>query len=244
MYEKRTYRELYKSTDLVFFNLAQGETDLSIGVDTGKREGAIPIARGAVFEVREMLEGYIYKYPDFATSLKPLDIKPGDPPVIRRMKEVSFLAGVGPMAAVAGAVAQIVGKRLRTISRQVIVENGGDIFLLTSKTRKIGIFAGKSPLNGKVGLVIRGSRDFMGICTSSGTVGHSISFGKADASVVMAKDVFLADAAATAVGNLVKDEKNINEAMEFAMGIEGVTGVLIILKEHLGALGDVELTGL
>jgi ApbE superfamily uncharacterized protein (UPF0280 family) len=148
------------------------------------------------------------------------------------------------MAAVAGAMAEWVAKDLLSLSKEVIIENGGDIYLATSKERRIGIYAGDSPLSLKIGIVIRPEENPIGVCTSSGTVGHSLSFGKADAVCILSKSAALADAVATAVGNVVQEKKDIEYGLDMARGIEGVLGVLIIVGEKMGVWGNVTLTQL
>ena len=103
-------------------------------------------------------------------------------------------AGVGPMAAVAGALAEQVGQRLLKSTSEVIIENGGDIFIGARQILTVGVYAGGSPLSLKLGLRIDPAKGIRGICTSSGTVGHSLSFGKADAVCVLSDSCALADA--------------------------------------------------
>jgi ApbE superfamily uncharacterized protein (UPF0280 family) len=146
------------------------------------------------------------------------------------------------MASVAGAIAEFVGNELLTSSPEIIIENGGDIFLRSLKKRLIGIHAGKSPFTGKIGMEINGTDTPLGICTSSGTVGHSLSFGKADAVIVLASSATLADAAATAIGNLVKQPTDVSIGTEFASGIDGLKGVIILKNDKLGLWGEVELS--
>ena len=126
----------------------------------------------------------------------------------------------------------------------MIVENGGDIYLATSKERTIGIYAGNSPLSLKIGIVIGPEDSPLGVCTSSGTVGPSLSFGKADAVCILSKSAALADAAATAVGNVVKEKKDIELGLERGKEIEGVLGILIIVEEKMGVWGNIKLTRL
>jgi len=142
---------------------------------------------------------------------------------------------------VAGAIAEAVGRDLLASSAEVIVENGGDIFLALEKGRMVGIYAGDSPFTGKLALQIGPGETPMGICTSSGTVGHSLSFGKADAVIVLSPSAALADAAATAVGNVVEDSDDIPGAVEFAQGLDGVDGVVVIKGERMGMWGRVKL---
>jgi len=121
------------------------------------------------------------------------------------------------------------------------VENGGDIYLKTLEKRVVGIYAGQSPLTGKIGLEINGEDTPLGICTSSGTVGHSLSYGKADAVVVLSQSATLADAAATAIGNLIKQSSDIPSGIEFARGTEGLKGLLIIKDDKVGLWGEVKI---
>jgi ApbE superfamily uncharacterized protein (UPF0280 family) len=148
------------------------------------------------------------------------------------------------MAAVAGAMAEMVSKDLLKLSKEVIVENGGDIYLATSKERTVGIYAGNSPLSLKMGILIKPEEAPLGICTSSGTVGHSLSFGKADAVCILSKSAALADAAATAVGNVIQEKKDIEKGLERGKEIEGVLGMLIIVGEKMGVWGNITLTQL
>jgi ApbE superfamily uncharacterized protein (UPF0280 family) len=157
------------------------------------------------------------------------------------MIEAGRQTGVGPMAAVAGAVAEYVGRELLTFSPEIIVENGGDIFLKILRQRTVGIYAGDSPLTGKIGLEINPRETPLGVCTSSGTVGHSLSFGKADAAVIIAASATLADAAATAIGNRVNRPEDVAGAIQFGKGINGLKGIVIIIGESVGAWGDVKL---
>jgi ApbE superfamily uncharacterized protein (UPF0280 family) len=145
------------------------------------------------------------------------------------MIRVSGLAHVGPMASVAGAVAEFVSKDLLPLSDELIIENGGDIYLETSKERTIGLYAGPSPLSLKVGLIITPEDAPLGVCTSSATVGPSLSFGKADAVCILSKSGALADAAATAVGNVVKERKDIERGLNLGK-IEGINGVLTLRR--------------
>jgi ApbE superfamily uncharacterized protein (UPF0280 family) len=240
MYEKRTYRNLVKTDDLVKFEVIVKETDLLVRAEKDlSRE-----TRESVLKYRRQLEAYIEMYPEFQKSLIPLEDDPYAPEIVQEMIRTSRLAHVGPMAAVAGAMAEWVSKDLLQFSKEVIIENGGDIYLSTSKERTIGIFAGASPLSLKIGIVIEPEETPLGVCTSSGTVGHSLSFGKADAVLVLSKSAALADAAATAVGNIVKEKKDIELGLERGREIEGVLGILIIVGEKMGVWGNIKLVRL
>ena len=157
------------------------------------------------------------------------------------MLEAADKARVGPMASVAGAIAECVGSELLGFSPEVIVENGGDIYLRSLRKRVIGIFAGSSPLSGKIGLEINGRDTPLGICTSSGTVGHSLSCGEADAVIAISGSATLADAAATAIGNRIKEPADISAGIEAAKSIVGLKGVIIIIGSDMGLWGEVKI---
>jgi uncharacterized protein len=238
LYEKRTYRERVKSEDLVTFEVIVKETDLLISA--GK--DLFSEARESVLKHRLHVETYISKNPEFESSLVPVPDDPLAPPIIGEMIRASRIAGVGPMASVAGAVAESVSKDLLPSSQEIIVENGGDIYLATTKERTIAVYAGASPYSLKLGVVIRPEMTPLGVCTSSGTVGPSLSFGNADAVCILSPSAALADAAATSVGNRVKGKEDIGAGLDRAKEIEGVTGALVILGDKMGAWGDVHLT--
>ena len=236
-YQPRDYRGWVDSHDLVPFNVAIGETDLAIYACEDLRRKAQRI----VLKYRSQLESYIAGNPRFQSSLEPVPVPSHAPRIVLEMIRAGSLAGVGPMAAVAGALAEMTGRELLAFTPEAIIENGGDIFLKVTRKRVIGIYAGNSPLTGKLGLEIEPADTPLGICTSSGTVGHSLSFGKADAAVILSPSALLADAAATAVCNRVKAPADIDAAIGFGRSIPGVTGIVIIIGKDIGAWGKVTL---
>ena len=237
MYEQRTYRHDINDLDLVSFQAVVKETDLYIRALKNLSAEAV----ASINEVRGPLERYILEHPIFLHSLEPLPIEKDAPEIVQRMAQAARLADVGPMAAVAGAVAEMVGERLLKWSTEVIVENGGDIFLKVGSKRIIGIYAGDSAFTGKLAIEVEPGRTPLGVCTSSGKVGPSLSLGLADAAVVLAPSAALADAAATAVGNRVRSADDIEAALESGQSIRGVTGIVIIFGDRVGAWGDVRL---
>lgn len=241
-YIQRTYRNLHSQADLVHFQISIKETDLDIGV---RRERFTPEmvlwVEELVQEQRRALEAYIQQDPVFKKTLMPHDLLAGAPALAVEMADAAKLAGVGPMAAVAGAFAQFAGKALAKRSRDVIVENGGDVFIRTVNTRKVGVFAGTSPFSNKIALEIQGWQTPLGICTSSGTVGHSLSLGKSDAVIILSPSTPLADAVATAAGNLVQEEDDVQRAVDFAAVVPGVIGAVAIKGEKLAAWGQIKL---
>lgn len=237
MYQPRSYRHWIKDKDLASFNVVVKETDLYIRASTNLKRKALRL----VLKYREQLESYIGRHPAFLTSLEPLAVGDDAPHIVTEMAEAANKVGVGPMAAVAGAIAEFVGNELLDSSAEVIVENGGDIYLKSLSDRLIGIYAGKSPLSGNIALEIRGQDTPIGICTSSGTVGHSLSYGKADAVIVLSRSTALADAAATAIGNLINEPGDIPSGIEFARSIDGLSGLIIIKGDKIGLWGGVKI---
>ena len=237
MYEPRTYRHRIEGRDLISFNVTVKETDLYICATINLKRKAHRL----VLKYRHQLERYIERYPSFLTSLEPLPVAEDAPLIVRQMAAAAQTAGVGPMASVAGAIAEFVGNELAAFSPEIIVENGGDIYLRSSGKRIVGIYAGNSPLSGKIGLEINGEETPLGICTSSGTVGHSLSYGKADAVIVLSKSATLADAAATAIGNLINQPADINKGIEFVKDMKGISGVVIIKGDNIGFWGKVKI---
>lgn len=237
VYEPRTYRQYAKTEGLVSFTVTIKETDLFITASRHtERE-----AREAVLNARFAIEQYGQNNPLFLTSLAPLPLDQCAPAIIQDMLRAAAKAGVGPMAAVAGAVAEYTGKHLLSACCEVIVENGGDIFLQVHREVTIGIFAGNSPLSNRIGIKLSRRDKPTGVCTSSGTVGPSLSFGTADAVTVMSSSASLSDATATAVGNLVKQSADIGFAIDAGKKIPGIEAILIIKDDHLGAWGDLNL---
>jgi len=240
MHEPRFYRHWIKDDDLVSFEVVVKQTDLYIRSRRDLKDKALD----SVLKHRGSLEAYIGRHPIFLTTLDPYQAEAGAPAIVKEMARVSQLAGVGPMAAVAGAIAEAIGRDLLAFSPEIIVENGGDIFLKISKKRLVGIYAGQSSFTKKIALEIMPRETPLGICTSSGTVGHSLSLGNADAVIVISPSAALADAAATALCNIVKTADDIPQAIEKAQGIEGLHGLVIIVGDKMGVWGKVRIVPL
>ncbi len=236
-YQDRTYRHGVHAGDLTFFQVAVRETDLWIGAESNLEKEA----RDLVFMFRHQLENYIGIHPRFLTALAPLEDDPLAPPIVKDMVLSSRKAGVGPMASVAGAMAQRVGEGLAGLTGQVIVENGGDVYVAANRAVTVSIFAGPSPLSGKLGLRISEGVMPLGVCSSSATVGHSLSQGVTDVVCLLSESTALADAAATALGNRVKGVKDLERVGSWAAEIGGILGGVVIIKDTMTAWGDVEL---
>jgi len=240
MHEPRFYRHWIKDDDLVSFELAVKQTDLYIRSRRNLKDKALD----SVLRHRGSLESYIGRHPIFLTTLQPYQAEAGAPTIVKEMARVSQLAGVGPMAAVAGAIAEAIGRDLLAFTPEIIVENGGDIFLKISRKRLVGIYAGQSSFAKNIALEIMPRETPLGICTSSGTVGHSLSLGSADAVIVLSPSTALADAAATALCNIVKAADDIPQAIEKARSIEGLRGLVVVVGDKMGVWGKVRIVPL
>ncbi|PLX33856.1 MAG: hypothetical protein C0604_02770 [Clostridiales bacterium] len=237
MHEERTYRKLMRPDGLASFTVIENESDLHISAESNLEQNA----RLALLEIRSQLCGYISCHPEFGSSLVPVRVASSAPLIIQKMAQAASIANVGPMASVAGAVAEFVGKSLLKNSDEVIVENGGDLFIKCKDAKKVLVHAGDSAFSEKLSIVLQPSDYPTGVCTSSGKIGHSLSFGKADAVVALSRNTCLADAAATAVANKVKCTQDIESALSWGMDLPGISGLLIIIDDKLGASGNISL---
>jgi ApbE superfamily uncharacterized protein (UPF0280 family) len=237
---KDTYRRRIKCTDLISCHVSVKETDLWVSADRKLEKET----RDLVFDYRHQLESYIRSHPEFLTTLSPYPEDPHSPPMVREMINKTRAVGVGPMASVAGAVAQFVANRLLEMTKQVIVENGGDIFLKVNRPVTVSILAGRSPLSEKIGLKIPTRQMPIGICSSSGTVGHSLSMGAADVVCLLSSSAVLADGAATALGNRIKSKENLEMVAQWVEEIEDILGGVVVIGDSMAAWGDVELESL
>ena len=239
-YRERFYRKKTNVEDLVSFHMVVKETDLWISAERDLEKEA----RDLAFNCRQQLETYIKIHPEFATSLTPQASDPFAPQIVQQMINATRVTGVGPMAAVAGAIAECVANGLRQFSEQVIVENGGDIFLNTRRPATISIFAGPSPLSEKLGLEIPARLMPLGVCSSSGKVGHSLSLGIADVCCILSPSAAFADGAATALGNRIKHKKDLETIAGWAGQVDGIIGGVVVVDDRFAAWGDIELVDL
>ena len=236
-YEDRFYRGLSRPQDLVCFEVKLKETDLFCCASQDVRE----VIENRVIHYRHQLEEYIKLRPDFLHSLVPVNADPLAPKIARQMIVASGAVGVGPMACVAGAVAEFVGNDIEPLCEEYIIENGGDIQLRTKRERLVLVYAKDSPFSNRLGIRLKARDEAYGVCTSSSTVGPSLSFGKADAVCIVASSALFADGLATRVGNMVTKPDDIHEALEAGKAYREVIGILIILGDKLGVWGDLDL---
>lgn len=233
-----------------------GETDLVLKTDLIEHE--LP---NFILNQRFELKSYMRKNPNFLTSYEPVIVgNPYDgsndqssfrkscfdepPLIVRLMARAGIRAEVGPMAAVAGTISQLsMGFIVENGAKYVIVDNGGDVALNTDQDVVVGLYAGESSLSGELGFKIKFGKTPMGICTSSGTVGHSISFGRSDSVTVFADEASTADALATSIGNASLGEKDhdaVQRSLERAEDFrKSMRGVLVVVGESAGTLGKI-----
>jgi len=237
MFENRTYRKQHKKKGLISFDITVKETNLNIQAQTDLSQKAIQ----SVLDCRNTIETYIKLYPEFTNALNPINHQGAAPKIIQDMLDAAKLANVGPMASVAGAVAEYTGICLLENTREILVENGGDIFVKSDSETIFSIYAENTPFSMTTGILVKKRDNPYGICTSSGTLGHSKSFGKADAATVLSHSCPLADAVATSLGNMVKNASDIRKAIDIGMNIPGIQGIVIIKGESIGLWGDLKL---
>jgi uncharacterized protein len=259
-YVRRHYRERMGSRFRGFL-ASYKETDLWIGVDRGSYDARMEdYAASRARRYRMELESYCAARPDFLASLAPIAADPSAPAVARAMMAAGAEAGVGPMAAVAGAVAEFVGRDIDVEfgCAEVIVENGGDLWMKFADPIDAAVFAGISPLSGRVGVSIPPRLSPLGLCTSSGTVGPSLSLGSADAAMIAYRAEeggagseaeragsacagALADAWATVLGNAVSSEDDIEKALDATQGARGLVSALVVKGGKMGIRGALSL---
>ncbi len=243
-YQPRLYREQFNPARFASFMVRYLETDLWIGVnhDSFCKEMA-EVALHEVVDLRTRLDWYIHEFPAFATSLEELKLLPGAPPEAREMAAAGTRSGTGPMAAVAGMFALRTAEKIRKRFplKELIVENGGDYFILLKEDLLMTIYAGDSPLSEKIGILIPAKDTPCGVCTSSGTIGPSLSFGKADAVMVACSSPVLADAWATSLANRVKTREDIEPVLKYSEQLPEILSLVIICEDQTGIRGNFEV---
>jgi len=203
-------------------------------------ERFIAVAKDEIVRRYAEIEDYCISDPVFQKTLEPYTVTTDAPQIIREMTAAGAACGVGPMAAVAGAIAKYAVQAMQAAGASLaIVDNGGDIAILNDRPVVVGIYTGLSPIR-NLGLKFPVRTKLTGVCTSSGVVGHSLSFGRTHASVVLCDDPVLADAAATALGNLIpsKDATVIENAMNTVLAY-GVSGCLAVIDDYMGFAGEI-----
>lgn len=240
MLEFRTYRKKMHGNRFKSFVVTVLETDCWFGIDEKSFDKKlISFIESKIKFYRKTLSDYIERNPIFLKSFSPLPDDEEAHDIIRKMLYASNLSDTGPMSTVAGAFAEFIGKDIENEfhPEELIIENGGDIYLKVKNDFNSVIYAGKSPLSEKIGLIIPANTTPLGICTSSSTVGHSKSFGNADAVTIISKNTLIADAFATAYCNMVKTEQDINKVLSLAQKNDDILSCVVIINDKLGVVG-------
>ncbi|MBN1290024.1 MAG: UPF0280 family protein [Actinobacteria bacterium] len=234
-YVERKYRAMIAPEGLISFEVVDGESDLLICAQSDLTE----LAGISLAAARREILSYIDRDQVFLKSLVPVKVAENAPTIVREMAEASNAFNVGPMAAVAGVIAQRVGADLIKHSPRLLVENGGDIYIAGSGDKRVSIYAGdKFPF---IDIIVKGKPDGIGICTSSATIGPSLSFGSADAVTVISRTAAMADAAATALANAVNSADDMDSVLQIAEESAEISGVVIAIEDRIGIWGDLKL---
>lgn len=237
LHNKRFYRFYSSSDRWRAFNVRLHTSDLYIRADHDISETAYSF----LVEARKEIEQHIEENPDFLISLEPLTEPASAPEIPSIMYKASEAAGTGPMAAVAGAIAEYVGKKLLPCCEEIVVENGGDIWMSLNYPMTLGIYIDNIYFRDRLAIKIDNTGTPCAVCTSSSKTGHSLSFGRADSVTVVAQSGAYADAVATETCNRVKSQSDIEKALEFALSVPFVKGCLVVFRDSVAALGDIEL---
>lgn len=239
-YRERSYRSRFSDDERRWFCVKFLESDLWIGVDRGSYSASMEADTYAMLvELRRSMDAYLLMDPAYKAALTPYDAGLEAPDILKEMSRISHKTGIGPMSAVAGAVAKRVAEFLGI--KEVIVENGGDIYAQAASDMDISVFAGQSPLSEKIGLHIPAEDFPLGICTSSGTVGPSLSLGRADAVMIVCKDVLLADSYATAMANRIKTVSDLQPVIDHISNIPDMLGAIAVKDDRMAITGRFEL---
>ena len=239
-YRERSYRSRFSDDERRWFCVKFLESDLWIGVDRGSYRASMEAdAYSMLVDLRRAMDAYLLMDPAYKAALTPYDAGLEAPDILKEMSRISHKTGIGPMSAVAGAVAKRVADFLGT--REVIVENGGDIYAKAGSDMDISVFAGQSPLSEKIGLHIPAASFPLGICTSSGTVGPSLSLGRADAVMIVCKNVLLADSYATAMANRIRSVNDLQPVIDCISAIPDILGAIAVKDDRMAITGQFEL---
>ena len=243
-YRERSYRSRFSNDERRWFCVKFLESDLWIGVDNGSYSASMESDTYAMLvDLRRSMDAYLLMDPAYKAALVSYDAGLEAPDILKEMSRVSHKTGIGPMSAVAGAVALKVADFLKSKYgvKEVIVENGGDIYAEAHNDMDIAVFAGQSPLSEKIGLHIPAADFPLGICTSSGTVGPSLSLGRADAVMIVCNDVMLADSYATAMANRIQSVNDLQPVIDRITNTPDILGAIAVKDDRMAICGQFEL---
>lgn len=237
MYEERFYRKKF-ARDWFLYQAEVGETDILV-------KSIKPLNSQVILQTvkkyRSRVEDYIEKFPEFKNTLSCFSLQEPAPQIIREMVDKTVLLDIGPMASVAGAIAEFVGKELSNFSPQFIIENGGDIFIKKENDISLGIYAGEGNFINNFSISLNKPAIYLGVCTSSSFLGHSVSLGRADLVTAVSDSVIFADALATKIANMINNEEDIEKAIDFSKKFSLTKGILIVKNQKLGLWGNLKI---
>jgi len=243
-YKDRTYRKHFRTDRWRGFVAKHKETDVWVGINKDSfHSDMLNFTNQIIRTLRKEMDSYLNTDVQYALALLPYQAKENAPEIAKQMSEISFKTGVGPMSAIAGAFASHIAQELKKHFdiHEIIVENGGDIYADIKREIDVSIFAGSSPLSERIGLRIDAKESPLGICTSSGTVGPSLSFGKADAVMIVCKDALLADSYATVFANQIQTSEDIDPVLEMISSKEDIISALLVKDDKMGIIGKFEM---
>jgi len=217
------------------WSVSYGETILNIDCTVDLRK---EVLKELIKQHTDLLS-YINKDPVFFTSYDPIEISSDAPEIIRLMHDASTKFNVGPMATVAGTISELIGKRIQKDCDEFTIENGGDIFLSSSSDKTIQIKTSNRKFADKLSLNVSGDETPIGICSSSSSIGHSISFGRTELVVSISDSSSIADAAATYYANQIKTQSDLTETFEKASKNHLIRGFLVLVGDELGVYGKI-----
>lgn len=247
MYQERTYRKIQNTKRFFYFRIIVEESDLWIGVTPSQYYDELPaIISDYLSILRREIESVIEKHPKFQNSHLPLGLMKSYGQIVERMTIASVHADIGPMAAVAGAVSELIGEKLQELlpNSEIIIENGGDIWARFHEPLTISIEAGDSPFSANTGFILEPYLSPCGVCSSSGKIGYSFSYGKADNVTIICKSASIADAWATALCNKIHSKNSLHSLEELTSTAEEILGFIAIFDDSMIAGGNLEITSL
>lgn len=243
MYEPRLYRENMNTNRFDAVTVSVKETDLWVGCSEIEQKELFRIdLLRRLPEIRQEIEDFIENNPEFGSAHQPIEPVLCSSKTVRSMLKASHKAKVGPMAAVAGAISQRVGRYIRDKYHpdETVVENGGDIYLKVKNDIVISPYIGKPGNNEQIKVLIPGGTE-CGICTSSGTIGHSYSYGNSDAVTVISSEPATADAYATGIANKIKSKDDINRVAKEYQAVGDIDALCIVVEDTIAYQGKYEL---
>jgi ApbE superfamily uncharacterized protein (UPF0280 family) len=235
--DRNIYRNNVKTGEKYHWKITYQYSDLLLSSD----KNIAGLTEEPVKEIYRYLHRCFKEDPSFLKSLSPVSVKPDYPEIIKKMCLLSAEFNVGPMAAVAGTVNEFLAEKLNKYCGNLIIENGGDLYLRSKKDRILGVYAKNNYFKDGISMRIKAGQMPCGVCASSGTFGHSLSLGKCDLAVVLSKSAISADAAATAVANSIFSSDDIAASIERFKNYQGIDGLLLIKDDKIGLWGKIEL---